>query len=102
MKKRVSLKIQFTDTNLNIYEFCKLCALGMAFSLGLLYIGISVLVAAVSLFSGDLMGVLAAVMLIVFAPIICAISGGFFGVIIYLGLKILRKFNRSKEKVVHS
>uniref|UniRef100_UPI0019809A74 hypothetical protein n=1 Tax=Paraglaciecola marina TaxID=2500157 RepID=UPI0019809A74 len=92
LKQGINLKIQLTDNGIQFGDFVKLCAIGMTCSIGMLFIVVAILMIPIALISGELQGLLSSIIMIVMAPIVCAFNGAFFGAIIFLGLRVYKKF----------
>jgi hypothetical protein len=86
------MKVEFTNHSIKFADFIKLCAIGFICSFGLLFALVATLMVPLSLFTGDFTGIFTSLSMLVLAPIVCGLNGAFFGVIIFIGLKVFNKF----------
>jgi hypothetical protein len=87
------MKIEFTNHSIKFADFIKLCAIGFMCSFGVLFALVAILMTPLSLFTGDFNGIFTSLLMLVVAPIVCGLNGAFFGVIIFIGLKVFNKFS---------
>jgi hypothetical protein len=88
------VKILLKYDEVSLTEFAKLGAIGFAFSFGLLFVGLAILMAIIAVFTLQFSNVFYALGMLLIAPLVIGFNGAVFGIIVFFGLKVFCRFKK--------